>query len=131
MLNGERLAAALREAMAKKGVRNVDLAHEFGVKPPTISSDWRKKGRIGKRHIDHLIRYFSDTVPRSHWGLSDDAPAGVAEPAGEFVTVRVPREKWEQFELFLQAEHEAGKSDTENEERHRQSYRGHKDTNSA
>lgn len=106
MLKGEELAAALRTAMEKKGVRNIDLANEFKVRPSTVSKDWRKLGRIGKHHIDHLVSFFSDTVSPSHWGLSDWGPA-VNEPGAEYVTVRVSREKWEQFELFLQAEQEA------------------------
>ena len=109
MLKGEELAAALRSAMEKKRVRNIDVAREFNVKPSTVSKDWRKLGRIGKHHIDHLVSYFSDTVAPSHWGLSDWGPR-VGEDPADYVTVKVPREKWEQFELFLKAEEEARKS---------------------
>ena len=110
MLKGEKLAEALRNAMERKGVRNIDLANEFKVRPSTVSKDWRKLGRIGKHHIDHLVSYFADTVPPSHWGLSDWGSPMVREDEGEYLLVRVPREKWEQFELFLQAEDTAGKS---------------------
>ena len=107
MLKGEELAAALRSAMERKGVRNIDLSREFNVKPSTVSKDWRKLGRIGKHHIDHLVSFFADTVPPSHWGLSDWG-AQVQEDRANYITVRVPREKWEQFELFLRTEQEAG-----------------------
>lgn len=110
MLKGEELAVALRSAMEQKRVRNIDLAREFDVKPSTVSKDWRKLGRIGKHHIDHLVSFFSDTVAPSHWGLSDWGPVGAREEGADYVTVRVPKEKWEQFELFLKAEEEAGKS---------------------
>lgn len=70
MLSGHELGQALAAAIEKKGVRPIDVAREFGVSPSSIT-DWKRRGCIDKKHINHLVAYFSDAVPPSHWGLSD------------------------------------------------------------
>lgn len=51
-----------------KGVSNADVAREFKIKPPSVI-DWKKFGRIGKQHIEHLVAFFSDVVGPEHWGI--------------------------------------------------------------
>lgn len=70
MLTGKELGAAIREAIRLKGVRRVEVADAFGVKPPSIQ-DWMNFGRIDKKHIEKLVKYFSDVVPASHWGFGE------------------------------------------------------------
>lgn len=72
MLSGEQLGAAIAAAMKAKGVTQVQVAAEFGVKQPSVSS-WVLTGRIGKRHLQHLIDYFANVVGPEHWGLSEAA----------------------------------------------------------
>jgi transcriptional regulator with XRE-family HTH domain len=69
MLSGLELARALQQAVNLKGVGRAELARHFGVQPPSING-WIKTGRIHKRHIDRLVRYFSDVVDPGHWGIS-------------------------------------------------------------
>lgn len=71
MLNGVELGKALVRAMELKGVKNADVAREFSIKPPSVV-DWRQHGRIGKRHLDHLVAYFADVVGPEHWGISTE-----------------------------------------------------------
>lgn len=52
-------------AMTAKGVSQAEVAREFGVKPPTVSVDWLKHGRISKRHYSHLVSYFE--LPYEWW----------------------------------------------------------------
>ena len=54
--------------MAQKGVSQSVVAGEFEIKQPSVS-EWIKYGRIGKRHLTHLVEYFSDVVGPDHWGL--------------------------------------------------------------
>lgn len=68
MLTGKELGAALEAAMERKQVRQHHVAAEFGIKQPSVS-EWIKYGRIGKRHIPHLVTYFADVVGPEHWGL--------------------------------------------------------------
>ena len=70
MLTGEDLGKALGDAIEKKKVTKKAVAEHFGVKPPSVQ-DWVKFGRIGKQHLNELVRYFSDVVPPSHWGMDD------------------------------------------------------------
>lgn len=70
MLTGKQLGAALREAISLKQVSIAEVAREFGVKGPSVY-DWLKYGRIGKPHLEHLVTYFADVVPPSHWGLAE------------------------------------------------------------
>ncbi|ADE12170.1 hypothetical protein Slit_1941 [Sideroxydans lithotrophicus ES-1] len=51
--------------MDAKGVNQADVAREFGVKPPSVSSDWLKFGRIDKKHYSHLVEYFG--LPYEWW----------------------------------------------------------------
>lgn len=93
MLTGKPLGAALAEAMRLKGVGPTEVAREFEIKPPSVY-DWRDHGRIGKKHLGHLVAYFADVVPAAHWGIGDlpemtHAPVSIlATPAGY---VRFPK----------------------------------------
>lgn len=62
------LGEALHEAMSLKGVKQDEVAKAFGVKQPSVSQ-WIKHGRIGKKHLVFLFKYFSDCVKPEHWGL--------------------------------------------------------------
>lgn len=68
MLTGEKLGAAVKSAMKKKGVTQITVADEFGIKQPSVS-EWTRFGRVGKEHLVHLVEYFSDVVGPEHWGL--------------------------------------------------------------
>lgn len=80
MYTGERLGAAIREAIERKGVSKVTVATHFGVKPPSIQ-DWMNRGTISKDKLPALWAYFSDVVGPSHWGMPDGAP--IARPPHE------------------------------------------------
>ncbi len=71
MLTGKKLGEALSKAIKLKGISKAALAREFKVTPPSIQ-DWIKYGRIAKKHINHLVDFFSDVVPPEHWGLSKE-----------------------------------------------------------
>lgn len=68
MLSGASLGKALQIAMQRKGVVQQQVATEFGIRQPSVS-EWLKHGRIAKRHIPHLVAYFSPHVGPEHWGL--------------------------------------------------------------
>lgn len=70
MLSGEELGRAIRAAIDAKGITQKVVAAEFGVKQPSVS-DWIKYGRIDKKHLSHLMVFFSDVVGPAHWGLSE------------------------------------------------------------
>ena len=70
MYTGEKLGDAIRRAMQLKDVTQSQVAEKFGVKQPSVAG-WIKNGRIGKKHIDDLIEYFSDVVPPSHFGIEN------------------------------------------------------------
>ena len=70
MFEGEKLGAAIKEAIAKKGIRQADLADELEVRPPAISG-WIKTGKISRENMQRLISYFSDVVPPSHFGIEN------------------------------------------------------------
>ena len=55
----------LRAAIEAKGVSGADVAREFKVTQPTVSSDWQKHGRIAKEHLPHLVEYFG--LPYEYW----------------------------------------------------------------
>ncbi|MBI5255405.1 MAG: helix-turn-helix transcriptional regulator [Burkholderiales bacterium] len=76
MLTGKDLGQALKGAMERKGVTQAEVASEFGIQQPSVS-EWIKFGRIAKKHIPHLVQYFSDKVGPEHWGL----PASWSVPA--------------------------------------------------
>ena len=59
------LGGKLRLAMDAKGVIQAEIAREFGVKPPTVSVDWLKHGRIDKKHYPRLVSYFG--LPYEWW----------------------------------------------------------------
>lgn len=61
----QHLGDKLRLAMDAKDVKQADVAREFGVKPPTVSSDWLKFGRIDKRHYPRLVAFFG--LPYEWW----------------------------------------------------------------
>lgn len=64
------LGTKLAEAIKDAGVNQADVARAFQVKPSTVSSDWLKFGRIGKRHYQRLVTYFGK--PYEWW--FGDAP---------------------------------------------------------
>lgn len=68
MHTGPQLGQALKAAMTLKGVKQDAVAAEFGIKQPSVS-EWTKLGRIGKKHIPRLVKYFEDVVGPEHWGL--------------------------------------------------------------
>lgn len=74
MLTGQELGRAIGEAILRKGVSKTAVAKHFGIKGPSIY-DWIKHGRVGKQHLNELVRYFSDVVGPEHWGLT---PGGLA-----------------------------------------------------
>lgn len=74
MHTGERLGAAIREAIDRKGVSQVAVAAHFGVKPPSIQ-DWIRRGTIGKDKLPELWAYFSDVAGPEHWGLNEASAA--------------------------------------------------------
>jgi len=88
MLTGPALGDAVRRAMALKKVKQRHVAEEFGVSQPSVS-EWLRFGRIDKKHLSHLVAYFSDVADFAHWGLpaewgrAADAPAPVALPSDE------------------------------------------------
>ena len=59
------LGHKLGEAMAIKGVAQKDVAEEFSVSKPTVSSDWLKHGRIAKKHYVKLVEFFE--LPYEWW----------------------------------------------------------------
>ncbi len=68
MLQGQALGAALKEAMARKGVTQAQVAAEFGIAQSSVS-EWIKFGRVAKKHLTHLVDFFGTHVPPQHWGL--------------------------------------------------------------
>lgn len=89
MLTGERLGQALAAAMALKNVKETDVAAEFGVKAPSVYG-WKATGRIAKKHLNHLVEYFSDVVPPSHWGmlpLLPSLPNGIDELEAQLLAI--------------------------------------------
>lgn len=94
MLSGPELGAALRVAMQRKGVRQKDVAAEFGITQPSVH-EWLKFGRIDKKHISHLIEYFADVADASHWGLADDlAPSVAPADAAPWPFPRITQRQW-------------------------------------
>jgi transcriptional regulator with XRE-family HTH domain len=89
MLTGKDLGAAIREAMTKKGVVQSDVAEAFGIKQPSVS-EWLKFGRVSKKHINHLVHYFSDVVGPEHWGLPASWGTGGEAPEPPMPDIRDP-----------------------------------------
>ena len=92
MLSGAALGAALSEAMALKKVTQQEVATEFGIKQPSVS-EWERFGRIAKKHLTHLVAYFSTHVGPEHWGLPSSwqaSPVASAEPVAR-PAMRAPR----------------------------------------
>ena len=89
MLTGEQLGRALTAAMSLKNVKEHDVAAEFGVKTPSVYG-WKATGRIAQKHLNHLVEYFSDVVPPSHWGmlpLLPSLPNGVDELEAQLLAI--------------------------------------------
>ncbi|MCL2310785.1 MAG: XRE family transcriptional regulator [Proteobacteria bacterium] len=68
MLTGKALGEAIREAIRRKGVSQVEVADHFGVKPPSVQ-DWLNRGVIAKEKLPELWSYFSDVCTPAYWGL--------------------------------------------------------------
>ena len=79
MYTGEKLGEAIKTAMKLKDVTQSEVADKFGVRQPSVAG-WIKSGRIGKKHIDDLIEYFSDVVPPSHFGIENMVVANTPLP---------------------------------------------------
>lgn len=95
MFSGAELAAALKSAMAAKRVTQDEVAREFGIRQPSVA-EWCKFGRIAKKHIPHLVEYFSDQVGPTHWGLPESW-GGVpveAKPAEPWPFERLGPAEW-------------------------------------
>lgn len=93
MLTGEKLGAAIREAIKKKGVTQQQVAQHFGVRQSSVS-EWCKYGRISKANLPALFDYFKDVVQVSHWGLYPEAHATTltaAEPEATQRTLELHR----------------------------------------
>jgi len=60
----DHLGVFLEAAMKAKGVTQAEVAREFKVKAPSVA-DWRKYGRIDKKHYPHLVEYFG--LPYEWW----------------------------------------------------------------
>lgn len=59
----------IAKAIAAKGVAKTEVAAHFGVKPPSVQG-WINTGRIDKRKLEELWRYFSDVTTPADWGLA-------------------------------------------------------------
>lgn len=100
MLTGEKLGNAIREAMRLKGVTPTEVAAEFGVKPPSVH-DWRKTGRVSKKHLDKLVSYFLDVVPPQHWGISmETGLSGHMDSATASVSISATSQDYVRFPLL-------------------------------
>lgn len=82
MISGEKLGAALTEAMKLKQVGPKEVATHFGVTPPSVK-DWQKRGCIHKRHLGRLVAYFADVVPEGHWGAEPEELAAFNKLDGQ------------------------------------------------
>lgn len=104
MLSGEKLGAALTQAMALKGVGPTEVANHFGIKPPSVK-DWQRKGCVHKRHLGKLISYFSDVVPPQHWGVEpmefNALASALAHPSSEGAPNRTSLGRFEPNQPFL------------------------------
>jgi len=90
MLKGKELGDAIRAAMKLKRVTQKQVAEEFKIKQPSVS-EWLRFGRVDKGHISHLIAYFSDVAPMTHWGLGEvEGESGVAAPTHRAQTAQEP-----------------------------------------
>lgn len=65
VLHRHDLAQKLAQAMRLRKRTQAQVAAEFGVSRPTVSSDWLKEGRIAKKHLPHLVEYFE--LPYEWW----------------------------------------------------------------
>lgn len=111
MLTGEELGEALRIAIEKKAARweaegrgrllKKDIAAHFGIQPPSLQ-DWIKFGRIGKQHLNELVRFFSDVVGPEHWGIGEafTTSSQKTEPLA-FTDANVPHEVKESYIVDL------------------------------
>ncbi|WP_217045918.1 hypothetical protein [Burkholderia multivorans] len=91
MLTGKELGDALRAAIEKKAITKKAVADHFDVRPQSVQ-DWINFGRIGKKHLNELVAFFSDVVGPEHWGLipvelafSDDKGRLTTVPAKSIV----------------------------------------------
>lgn len=73
--------------MELKGVTQQAVADEFVISQPSVAG-WIKTGRIDKKHLTHLVEYFSDKVGMTHWGLPATWRPGSGLDPDEFSFVR-------------------------------------------
>lgn len=112
MLTGKELGQAIRQAVELKdaaerkagrpGVRLVDVAAHFSVKPPSVQ-DWINKGTISKDKLPQLWLYFSDVVGPEHWGLASFPQARVPGAVFDEITDD-ERQLLDNFRLLTEAE---------------------------
>lgn len=112
MLTGKELGQAIRNAVELKdaaerkagrpGVRLVDIATHFGVKPPSVQ-DWINKGTISKARLPQLWLYFSDVVGPEHWGLVSFPQARIPGAVFDEITDD-ERQLLDNFRLLTEAE---------------------------
>lgn len=94
MLSGQELGKAIAAAIKLKQVTQKAVAAEFGVAQPSVS-EWIRYGRIDKKHLSHLIEYFSDVVGAGHWGLSDElSHSAVMDSSASWPFVRITSRQW-------------------------------------
>lgn len=70
MKSGPDLGQAIKDAMALKRLTQAQMGTEFGVNQGSVS-EWCRFGRVDKKHIIHLVAFFSDVVGPDHWGLPE------------------------------------------------------------
>lgn len=79
------LGTKLAEAIKQAGISQADVARAFKVKPSTVSADWLKFGRIGKRHYQGLVTYFGK--PYEWWfGEASNEAAPATRPTSRKTT---------------------------------------------
>jgi hypothetical protein len=76
MLKGEKLGAAIRQALTDNGKRPADAAAYFSVKAPSVNG-WLKTGRISKENFNRLVKWL-DKTPVEFWGIDGYVGAAAA-----------------------------------------------------
>lgn len=87
MYTGKKLGDAIKVAIQMKGIKQADVAKEFGIKPPSVTS-WIQTGRVDKSHIDKLVAFFSDVVGPEHFGINSAFESNISKTP--YVLYQVP-----------------------------------------
>lgn len=64
------LGKKLEKIAEARGLKPRDVAHYFGIKPPSVY-DWYQNGRIAKKHYDKLVEFSGKPIT---WWLDMKAP---------------------------------------------------------